>query len=460
MRTLPQACAVAAHALILTSCIAAGGGTGPSGPAAVAERYPTVPSGVVPCPGPGVDASRAIQAALEGAAPGAVVTLESGTYSLAAPVWVRGAFRGTLRGAGRDQTRIRILPGARLDGVASGGQGALSLSTLFLFDIPPDQAGDVTLADFSIEVGESSPAGAQDDPDRWRGALASLVAVQGVAVSTRFERLSLKAGEGGLDGTNVAAGIHVAGAGGTFMSGRQTCSEVRFENMRVACAIGQQSHSRIRIVGGTFVETGYGAVVEDTTECAIEVASNRILASAAGVVVLQGSPMAGWAGSTCVVSLNDLLAQGGGDGIVLEDQAGSPRLEALVLANRIEVDGGSGTGIQLGGVHGAVVSGNRIWGNGAAGIGLGAAGAPSGNCLVTGNEVDGFQAAVAPIWLGEAASDCIVAGFGTPTWVLDQGSGNHFLGPQIQPAPGPGRELRPALRVPQDLDRLLGRPRD
>ena len=414
--------------------------------------------------GAGVDASAAIQTALEEAAPGGVVTLEAGTYFLAAPVQIRNAFRGTLQGAGRDRTRIRILPGARLDGVPSGTPGEPALSTLLCFDLPADQPGDVTLSDFSIVVEEAGPAGSQDDPDRWRGALASLVAVRGVAVNTRFERLSLKAGAGGLDGANVAAGLHVAGTGGAFMSGRQTCSEVRFENMRVACAFGQQSHSRLRIVASTFVETGYGAVVEDAMECAIEIASNRILASSAGVAVLQGRRTAGCAGSSCVVSLNDVLAQEGGDGVVLDDQGGGApgpsRLDALVLGNHLEVDGAAGSGIRLRGLRGAVVSGNRIWGAGAAGICLGAGGAPAGSCLLNGNEVDGFQAAAAPVWLGEAASDCILVGAESPTWVLDQGSGNHFLGPQVQPAPGPGREVRPAYRVPEDLARLLGRTGD
>ena len=119
----------------------------------------------VPCPATEVDSSTAIQAALEAAGVGEIVTLDAGTYYLANPVWVRTPFNGAIRGAGKDRTFIKVLPGARIGGVPisilfpDNHYSGASLSTLFYFDIPMGQTGDITASDFSLLVTDSVPGG-------------------------------------------------------------------------------------------------------------------------------------------------------------------------------------------------------------------------------------------------------------------------------------------------------------
>ncbi len=97
-------------------------------------------------------------------------------------------------------------------------------------------------------------------------------------------------------------------------------------------------------------------------------------------------------------------------------------MKTLVSSNHITMDGAWG-GIQLIHGQGAVITNNRITGTGDAGIYMGAVGDFVDSCIVKGNNVNHVVANVAPIWLGEGTSNCIVIGGKTKTDVLDQGTG-------------------------------------
>ncbi len=439
----------------------------------------------VPCPATEVDSSTAIQAALEAAGVGEIVTLDAGTYYLANPVWVRTPFNGAIRGAGKDRTFIKVLPGARIGGVPisilfpDNHYSGASLSTLFYFDIPMGQTGDITASDFSLLVTDPAPGGGTGDEDWFNGALFSMVVVTGETVNTAFERLHLSASTNNaanvLDhGFNVRYGILVAGRGlywppdnafGAPMTGTHKLAQVDLENMTFGYDNRSQKDSVIKVEGNGFTNVAAGPLIQDQENSQVAITSNKLQAWAmAAAYIIQGN--GGWwpfRTSTYVLEHNDIRATEWADGIAICDYAflsdGWIKVATEVSHNTLSLDTNYG-GIYLGGVQGAVVANNKVSGQGLAGIYA----APWGWDLVgkgifKANQVNQLAASVAPIWLGSGSSSCYVIGGNASANVLDEGTGNVLTGVNRVPGQPVGPAVSDAMKRRSDMLKLTRGPK-
>ncbi len=259
------------------------------------------------------------------------------------------AFHGVLRGAGKDRTVLKILPGHQIDGILSSqwADGKLA-STLFYFDIPIGQSGDITVSDFSIIITEPEPAGYQDDQDWWQHALYNLFLIGGTDVNTRFERLKLVASRGQFWGWyNVAHAFHIMGYLDDYMKGNHTISDVDFENMAVTYNIFRQEDSRISVTNNTFTNALYGPYIWDCSNCRVEVTSNKIGPlggpyDGIGVIIIQGSEKAPEEPSTFLVAGNYIEVNGDFDPMgVLVSQGGwetpAPSASSMVTVTHNDI---------------------------------------------------------------------------------------------------------------------------
>jgi Right handed beta helix region len=366
-----------------------------------------------------------------------IVWLEAGTYYVANPIWVRTAFQGALRGAGKDQTIITTLPGSRIAGIPNPWLGQ-SYSTIFQFEIPLGQTGDLRVSDFTIVITDPEPGGIQDDNDWWQNALYNFFVVAGTKVNTRFEHLRLVASGGNFFGRNVAHSFHIGGYPTDLMKGSHFLTDVQFEKMAVSYDTFWIRDSSIKVKGNTFTNNFYGPVLEDCSNCFGEVTSNTITyPDYEGVYITQG----GSSGfipdkpSSYLVAYNTIRANGLADGVFLQDEAPdsglAPKLYAGVAFNTITLEDTQGAGIGTGGTQKAIILSNNITGSGLAGIYAGIWGA-YGEAAITDwlilyNNVDGVNATVAPVWLGSGTNHCTVIGDRHKTLVLDEGVNNILI---------------------------------
>ena len=189
----------------------------------------------VPCPSAILDSSPAITNALLSLRPGGTVRLQECTYYLSGPVVVTGSFNGALRGAGMGKTILTTLPDA--DGIEDvlmlnwisdqdnpGVPGPTLAPTLFHFSLfPPashqarrprcgDRPNQVAMSDLTIKITDLHPAFASARAEWFGDALLAIVTVEGVQVSTDFDRIELEAEHTTFGfGCNASYGIEMWG---------------------------------------------------------------------------------------------------------------------------------------------------------------------------------------------------------------------------------------------------------
>jgi hypothetical protein len=161
--------------------------------------------------------------------------------------------------------------------------------------------------------------------------------------------------------------------------------------------------------------------------------------------------------SRYVVSHNTFHTAGYADAVGLVDYATyftGKTVEAVVSHNRITLDGTSFGGIFGVAAQDVLVANNKISGSGLAGIYFGQNGPATGWTLV-GNNVQGVDADVAPIWLGEYTSGCTVVGGGNQTNVLDEGTDNTITGVNTRGGNPPGPAIQEAMQRKLEILRLF-----
>jgi hypothetical protein len=120
------------------------------------------------------------------------------------------------------------------------------------------------------------------------------------------------------------------------------------------------------------------------------------------------------------------------------------KLDANISNNKIYVNENFG-GIWGCSVQDAVITNNKIWGNGVAGILCGGWGDPCTDWVIKGNNVQGVNAQVAPIWLCPSTSNFLVVGGSNKTNVLNEGTENILTGVNNMHGNPPGPEIRDAM---------------
>jgi hypothetical protein len=412
---------------------------------------------VVPCPNSEVDSAADIEAALNAAGEGETVSLEAGTYYLARPVWVNTAFKGSLRGAGKEQTLITTLPGAQVPGIYISGWGAV-YSTLFYFEIPRGETGRIAVSDFSIIVTDPEPAGQQDDDDTWwYGALYSLFVVNAEQADTMFERLLLMGSAGNFAGWNIAHAFHIFGYIPDYMAGNQSLNDCDFENMALGYNPFLIRNGNVTVTNNRFTNVGLAAYFDDYSNCVVDVSRNEISdVKWIGVTASQGEMTYQAEPSSFLVTHNTIHGVETADGIVFMDFNSEKRLNGVASHNRVTLDSDGFGGIFGDSARDVIIANNVIRGTGFSGIYcFGCSG-----WSIHGNNVENFAAKpswafpdlpVAPIAL-YWSDDCQVVGGSGKTNTLDYGgTDNVFVGVNNMGYAGLGQDISKAMRRKRDI---------
>jgi hypothetical protein len=469
------------------------------------------PVTAVPCPNdPAVDSGPCIQMMLEAAAPGGTVKLEAGTYYLATPILVDTAFNGALRGAGRDKTFIKVMPGAtiasssfaKIEPVFFPHPGFASPAPVFFnFQIPKGEAASISMSDFSIIVTDPAPGAWEGGSS---GPLMSLITVNATSADTTFERLRLVGAEfgeqaPGVPDHNVWVGIHLFGCNPEFMSGSHVLKDCVIEHVNMPYNPFLLRDGTITVSDNRFISVSNGMYLEDFSNCTATVTGNVVSGVAwTGVTVLSNNTLPPEKPSRFLVRANHIASQpecppfiegilvydmtiegttsvdiennevrvsGCGDGIYLFNWVGTHTVHARITGNNIVADLAAPpeTGLIVGGigeaaVQEAVVTGNRISGSAVAGIYVGVYGLTqadptwvSEGWLIKGNNVNNITTSVAPIWLGVDSYRCTVIGSNAKTNVLDQGTENVITGMKRITGDPPGPRIKDALQHMREM---------
>ena len=412
----------------------------------------------LPCPAPLTDSTEDIQDALFATRDNGTLHLGACTYYLTHPIEARWNHHGTIQGQGKDLTFIKILPGAKIDGVPIAAADGASLSTLFLFENP--ESGDITISDLSIVVTDPEPAGNQDDPPSlpgwWRGALYNLIVVTGPNVSSRFERSSFRGAPGNFFGFNVAHVSHVlnrfdAASGRPRMVGSHTVTDCEFANAVVT--VGPSGTLEVDITGNTFTNTKYGPWIDDCDGCTVKISRNLIIGVQwYGIWLTQTDQWV--APSNYLVSKNTIQTSDVADAIFLQNL---PTTQVVVSKNDITMDSIWGG---IGGVNvpEVLVANNKVNGIGMNGIwALGGA-----DWTLVGNNVNNFTAVpnfwssffgypVGSIALYESTGFMIVGGKNKTNVVWTGGSGHVFTGVNNMQYSGGGQRVSDAMAKRQEI---------
>ena len=353
----------------------------------------------VPCPGATVDSSSAITNALLSLRPGGTVRLQECTYYLSGPVVVTGSFNGALRGVGMGKTILTTRPDA--DGIEDvlmvnwitdqddpGEPGPTLAPTLFHFSLFPPASGSarrasclgrpsrLAMSDLTIEITDPDPAFASKRFDFFGGALLAIITVEGVEVSTDFDRLELKGSPAplALCGSSSLYGIEMWGelsywpSYGTKrpMTGQHVLRRSVFEDVCTGYNAAMMAKSRVLAVDNQFVNPGFTAFLLEGLYTSI----------------------------------------------------------AHVSGNDVELSGDSSFGIWLELSDGTLVNKNRIAGLGAGGIYAGS----GRRYRILNNDLSDLTvpADSYAIVLGADTSDSLVVGT-DPSSVLDLGTNNRIL---------------------------------
>jgi hypothetical protein len=429
----------------------------------------------------GVDDTLAVQCALDealAAGPGKTVQLEAGSFHVGF-VRVRG-FVGAFRGRGAHATRITPLPA-----LACAEQLAQGLfPVLISFDEGYPRISDLMLEITTDQIDPCVPYSVPWDPQPLSG-LGELLTVGGAPITeahadncgalvpasagARIERIRIKGpfpstAEMQQQGARryLEHGLGIGGWGNygtTFcmdwvrrVNGTFTVESSLFEDLPSAgVAASGLGHATARVggsprAGNRFRNVGFSLVAMTNDGAKVDFSYNDAdtqcfgsIYAAQSVPYNQGPPLAA---STVLAHHNRLRVSGTADAVMLQDFAplmGSPAtLKAVVSHNAITLADTANGGIGSYGAQKIKVYGNKIAGNGMAGVYAGLWGDSTVGWWIVGNDVSGVNVppATAPIWLGATTRNFLVVGDGHPTGVLDEGTDNVLINVDgIEPAP-------------------------
>jgi hypothetical protein len=385
------------------------------------------------------------------AGPGSTVQLAAGTFYLNERIEVEG-FVGSFKGAGKDKTIITTPP----DEPVNFSLPVADWESLIKF-----RHGDINISDFTIKISNPHPCTGLDP--YWGGddALPTVIMFTGNSVqngattdpvisftlnNVRFNGLKYLDESGVrfnvwycimicIDGYDPANYIDLTGR-------KAKITNCEFKTLyNSICSIyngiteiGGENNSS----GNKFEDLNQGIFFYDCNNSVYSISNNsftKIYWDAVGICQgIFGNPTSM---SKFLIRNNYIEQEMNGDGILLLDLSVSigegKKMDVKISDNKIflknDIDGG---GIWSCWAKDVLVTNNKIWGNGYAGIYSSTYDRTGGDGMsgwvIKGNNLQGLDAEVAPIWLNSTSHDNIVIGGSLKTTVLDEGTNNILIG--------------------------------
>lgn len=411
----------------------------------------------------GIDDTAAIQAALDACSyPGANCTIQFRKGIFYTRILAAENFHGTIRGMGQDKTFLKPVSNQLAPDVdtcsETGWASPISKSSKFPV-IMQFTGGSLTISDLTFQIDEPVFAADQSWCGGFQGLL-SAVLVTGAKSRSRIERV-------GFEGKNAGETIWVGAtlSGGTnfhrVLSGSHSIVSSSFRGLWLGILTSGAASAMLNIggspaEGNTFANCSRGIAIFDYDKSIATVSHNHLEVWGHGISVGNvGVAAIPTVPSRYLVSHNRVrvlgVAETNFEGVVNPNAGievgdsnaldGSPSsVSAWITQNQVElttldptIDG---RGIQVAFAHGSVVACNKIAGNGTAAIDVPPTlvnyhfdtimSGITKNCLFYGNNIQGFNASLARIYLGPQSIHCTV--IGNANDVLDEGTGNRVIG--------------------------------
>lgn len=433
-------------ALLATSLMAM-----PSAGAAAAtcdDAYVHIDGDTVTVSPTGTDDTANLQCALDVAAslPWAHVVLEAGDYSTSF-LEVEG-FHGVLEGAGQDETTVMTLPEG-LDCIAQSQ--ARRVVSLIVFG-----SGDVEVRDLSIAVGGRTSCEApwvsqeNDDGSGWvawdldaalqfapgvapsgscpaagtQDVSVHHVGIEGIWPDYHQDFIEFRGFYGGL----IAGGDALRGCPETRSSGEVLITDSAFARIPQPATVAWLDDSSVAFTANHVRSTQDGPIFQDMSNT-IAVVDNNLIEDAwfNGLVGFARPDLAGEHPFTLEIRSNEVAGRAWADGIVIVDNAravtGQTVVDTVITGNTVTLDNTNRNAILALRAGGGEIVGNTILGAARTGIAVGA-----DRWLVTGNDLSGFDAFLADIWLTADSSRNRVRCSSPLDTVLDEGFRNRVRG--------------------------------
>jgi len=385
----------------------------------------------------GVTDADSIEWALLNVAPGGTIQFSEGHFYVCRPIFIEN-FNGALKGAGMDKTIIEAVRKSETEGFALGTHpiNLNERSWLLFFWNPSDH---LSLEDLTFQVLDPQPS----EPYQAGWADGDITAL------TSF--LHALGGDCEIEVQDIR------------MTGAESEADGNYKGMNIAWPC-----QRFRGTGDLTVEAcvfeKIGGVVVDLVSlsgCTVKV--SRVETYDTQGIYLEQSKGEGLEPSTFIFTHNNIRMFPGHNfaGIEIWNPSGHPdegvQHDILISNNKIHSPSCKEpyAAIFAKRVSGAVVTNNKITGAGECAIYV----EPWGgheyvDWRLIGNNVQNFDATLAPIFLGSATTNCLVVG-GPGDNVIDNGSDNIIVGANNMGYRELGQDIKDAMQQKQEMMRKM-----
>lgn len=417
------------------------------------------------------------------AGPGSTVQFAEGDYYVHRPIQVAN-FSGTVKGAGKDITRLHTAPG-RLFGLQEYPLVPFPTYMVLYLDAdwPAEQVADITVSDLSFYIdGPSEPWGSHDPSMQVNNT--NVVSVHGIVsgyldpdhanfelthINITFRHLKVVADTGSqylMFGSSILNSFQVWGEPVIqyypedntikwrwikLITGTYIFEDIEMYDAAYGLSVLSVKDSVVSLGGSQpsgIVAEGITVpvILEDISNSTVEVSYLDAYGGDGGVYLGQGK-LAAWGNDlgelvpetlpepSYFIFHHNQISSASGIWTAFElwnagGELGQPLGNVVITNNTINVidQHPPYEGIFSYFVDNAQVTNNRITGRGVAAIWVEPFGTPATNWLLLGNNLSTFTAELAPIYLGQGTSNCTVVGGNNHENVFDEGTDNILVG--------------------------------
>ena len=422
------------------------------------------------------DDSYAIQTALNNAVeagPGSTVQLTEGTFYLNESIEVEG-FVGSFKGAGKLKTIITTQGEINFDFPIGDLEG------LFIF-----RNGNIHISDMTVRISNPTPCTGLNW-NVFQNSFPSVFNMTGNSVLdpptteqniiSTFDNVQFIGGFGYFYSFNVYSFINIGPEGNPnyLLNGSHNVTNCEFQSAST-CIEGVSSSNGNWTIGGSassgnkFMNANWAVQIRDCRNSYFNISHNYCENIYWGGIGLCPWKYSNPFNSTLplskyLVSNNYFEVEGIGDAVVLwdwESESGSKKMDAIVSNNKIYLNYTTYWGGGIYGLHvkDVLITNNNFWGNGPIGIYFGTEfEGPWDQCsnwVLKGNNMERFNAYVAPIILGSGTNNCTVIGGSNKTNVLDIGKNNILTGVNNMQGNPLGPETKEAMERKIEMLKLF-----